>query len=81
MHPTELSEAPCRGKKMTQNHKCRFLGAFRLFSRLNQNPDEEGLPRQETLVFAGYGLVGESKCRGKGWKGGDQDHLQWYFNK
>lgn len=56
MHPTELSEAPCHGKKVTQNHKCRFMRAFRLFSRLNQSRDEEGLPRQEALVFAGYGL-------------------------
>lgn len=75
MHPRELSEAPCHGKKITQNHKCRFMGTFRLFSRLNQNPGEEGLPNQKALVFAGYGLGTESKCRGKGWKGGGQDYL------
>lgn len=58
MHLRELSEAPCHGKKMTQNHKCRFMGAFRLFSRLNQNRGEEGLPSQEALVFAEYGPGG-----------------------
>lgn len=57
-HLTELSEAPCHGKKMSQNHKCRLRGALRLFSRLNQKPGEEGLPRQVALVFAGYGLGG-----------------------
>lgn len=56
VHLRQLSGTPCHGKKMTQNHKCRFMGVFRLFSRLNQSPGEEGLPRQEALVFTGYGL-------------------------
>lgn len=56
VHLRQLSGTPCHGKKMTQTHKCRFMGVFRLFSRLNQSPGEEGLPRQEALVFTGYGL-------------------------
>ena len=55
---TDLSEAPCRGRERTQNHKCRSTGVVRPFSRINEKAHEEGLPRLEVLAFAGCGLGG-----------------------
>lgn len=55
---TELSDAPCCGRERTPNHRCRNTGVFRPFFRVDQKANEEGLPRQEALGFAEYGLGG-----------------------